>query len=99
MREMLSSQQGMRSEIQSSNEVVQGMQSAQKEQKANIDMLNKQLSQLATSVGELRGNLGKLPSTVHIPENANVSKITLRSGTTYSGPKTKKMVGEPGEKA
>ena len=62
------------------------MQSAKKEQKANIDMLNKKLSQLATSVGELRGHSGKHPSTVHIPEKANVSKVTLRSGTAYSRP-------------
>ena len=73
MGEMLTSQRSMRNEMQSNNEVVQGMQIAQKEQKTNMDMLNKQPSQLATSVGEMRGNSWKLPSTVHMPEKANVS--------------------------
>ncbi|XP_042038390.1 uncharacterized protein LOC121784293 [Salvia splendens] len=92
---MLTSQQNMRNEMQLNNEVVQGMQSAKKEHKANMDMMNKQLSQLATSVGEMKWNSGILPSTVHIPEKANVSKIALRSGTSYKGPEMKKLEKEP----
>ena len=42
----------------------------------------------------MKGNSGKLPSTVHVPEKANVSKITLRSGTAYNGPQLKNHIGE-----
>ncbi|XP_047949080.1 uncharacterized protein LOC125194910 [Salvia hispanica] len=76
-----------------SNETMQ-VQSAQKEHRANMDMMNRQLAQLANSVGEMKGNSGKLPSIVHVPEKANVSKITLRSGTAYNGPQLKNPVGE-----
>ncbi|XP_042059441.1 nucleolar protein dao-5-like [Salvia splendens] len=62
-----------------------------------MDMMNRQLAQLASSMGELKGNSGKLSSTVHVPENANVSKVTLRSGTAYNGPLPKKPSGEPSE--
>ncbi|XP_042012121.1 neurofilament heavy polypeptide-like [Salvia splendens] len=58
-------------------------------------MMNRQLAQLASSMGELKGNSGKLPSTVHVPEKANVSKVTLRSGTAYEGPQPRKPSGEP----
>ncbi|XP_047952083.1 uncharacterized protein LOC125197385 [Salvia hispanica] len=94
MGEMLASQQSIKSDLQSSNETMQGMQSAQKEHRANMDMMNRQLAQLANSVGEMKGNSGKLPSTVHVPEKTNVSKITLRSGTTYNGPQLKNPIGE-----
>ena len=91
MGEMLASQQSIKNDLQSSNETMQGMQSAQKEHRA----MNRQLAQLANSVGEMKGNSGKLPSTVHVPEKANVSKITLRSGTAYNGPQLKNPIGEP----
>ncbi|XP_047978517.1 GATA zinc finger domain-containing protein 14-like [Salvia hispanica] len=94
MGEMLASQQSIKNDLQSSNETMQGMQSAQKEHRANMDMMNRQLAQLANSVGEMKGNSGKLPSTVHVPEKANVSKITLRSGTAYNGPQLKNPVAE-----
>ena len=94
MGEMLASQQSIKNDLQSSNETMQGMQSAQKEHRANMDMMNRQLAQLANSVGEMKGNSGKLPSTVHVPEKANVSKITLRSGKAYNGPQLKNPVGE-----
>ncbi|XP_042012048.1 tRNAse Z TRZ4, mitochondrial-like [Salvia splendens] len=41
-----------------------------------MNMINRQLAQLANSMGELQGNSGKLPSIVHVPEKANVSKKT-----------------------
>ncbi|XP_047943082.1 GATA zinc finger domain-containing protein 14-like [Salvia hispanica] len=94
MGEMLASQQSIKNDLQSSNETMQGMQSAQKEHRANMDMMNRQLAQLANSVGEMKGNSGKLPSTVHVPEKTNVSKITLRSGTAYNGPQLKNPVAE-----
>ena len=59
-----------------------------------MDMMNMQLAQLANSVGEMKGNSGKLSSTVHVPEKANVIKITLRSGTAYNGPQLKNPIGE-----
>ena len=96
MGEMLASQQSIKSDLQSSNETMQGMQSAQKEHRANMDMMNRQLAQLANSVGGMKGNSGKLPSTVHVPDKANVSKITLRSGIAYNGPQLKNPVGESG---
>ncbi|XP_042012215.1 calcium homeostasis endoplasmic reticulum protein-like [Salvia splendens] len=39
------------------------IEEAQKEQRAALDMLTKQLSQVAMSLGELRGNEGKIPAT------------------------------------
>ncbi|KAL1540748.1 hypothetical protein AAHA92_25058 [Salvia divinorum] len=42
----------------------------------------------------MKGNTGKLSSTVHIPKKANVSKITLRSGTSYKEPEMKFSLGE-----
>ena len=44
MGEMLASQQSIKSDLQSNNEAVQRMQNAQKEHRANMDMMNKQLA-------------------------------------------------------
>ncbi|XP_047961388.1 uncharacterized protein LOC125206139 [Salvia hispanica] len=51
-----------------------------------MDMMAKQLSQIAVSLNEIRGNEGKLPATVKPPDRANISHITLRSGRGYEGP-------------
>ncbi|KAL1540717.1 hypothetical protein AAHA92_25029 [Salvia divinorum] len=53
-----------------------------------MDMMAKQLSQIATSLNAMRGNDEKIPATVKIPERENISKITLRSGKAYEEPKT-----------
>ncbi|XP_042012141.1 basic salivary proline-rich protein 1-like [Salvia splendens] len=46
------------------NDAMREIQEAQKEQRAALEMLTKQLSQVAMSLGELRGNEGKIPATV-----------------------------------
>ncbi|KAL1559874.1 hypothetical protein AAHA92_10168 [Salvia divinorum] len=51
-----------------------------------MDMLTRQLSQIATTLNEIRGNDGKIPATVKMPDKANISQITLRSGKAYQGP-------------
>ena len=51
-----------------------------------MDMLAKQMSQIATSLSEMRGNEGKIPASVRPPDRENVSQITLRSGLEYKGP-------------
>ncbi|XP_047953318.1 uncharacterized protein LOC125199303 [Salvia hispanica] len=51
-----------------------------------MDMMAKQLSQIAVSLNEMWGNEGKLPATVKPPDRANISHITLRSGRGYEGP-------------
>ncbi|XP_042035170.1 uncharacterized protein LOC121781501 [Salvia splendens] len=52
----------------------------EKEQRAALEMLTKQLSQVALSLGELRGNEGKIPATVQpTTERENVNAIALRS--------------------
>ena len=66
--------------------MVHKLQDAQSEHKAAMDMMAKQLSQIAVSLNEMRGNEGKLPTTVKPPDRANISHITLRSGRGYEGP-------------
>ena len=66
--------------------MVHKLQDAQLEHKAAMDMMAKQLSQIAVSLNEMRGNEGKLPATVKPPDRANISQITLRSGRGYEGP-------------
>ncbi|KAL1568702.1 hypothetical protein AAHA92_00283 [Salvia divinorum] len=73
--------------MQANNDVVHKLQDAQLEQKAAMDMMAKQLSQIATSLNEMRGNDGKIPATVKMPARENISKITLRSGKAYDEPK------------
>ncbi|XP_042027728.1 uncharacterized protein LOC121774888 [Salvia splendens] len=38
------------------------------------------------SLGELRGNEGKIPATVQQPERENISEVSLRSGKVYQSP-------------
>ncbi|KAL1562967.1 bifunctional endo-1,4-beta-xylanase XylA-like [Salvia divinorum] len=73
--------------MQANNDVVHKLQDAQLEQKAAMDMMAKQLSQIATSLNEMKGNDGKIPATVKMPARENISKITLRSGKAYDEPK------------
>ncbi|XP_057775227.1 uncharacterized protein LOC130994209 [Salvia miltiorrhiza] len=65
---------------------VQQLQQSQAEQKVQIEGLSRQMSQLATSMNQLKGNNGALPSQVHVNPKENVNKITLRSGTELNGP-------------
>ncbi|KAL1555014.1 hypothetical protein AAHA92_15503 [Salvia divinorum] len=85
--DLLNSQQHLQSNMQANNDVVHKLQDAQLEQKAAMDMMSKQLSQIATSLNKMRGNDGKIPATVKMPGRENISEITLRSGRTYDEPK------------
>ncbi|XP_042023079.1 uncharacterized protein LOC121770414 [Salvia splendens] len=67
----------------------------QVEHKATMNMLAKQLSQIATSLSEMCGNEGRIPATVKPPDRANISQITLRSGREYKGPTMKIDDGTP----
>ncbi|KAL1568768.1 hypothetical protein AAHA92_00340 [Salvia divinorum] len=84
--ELLNSQQNLQNNMMYNNDVVHRLQDAQQEQKAAMDMLTRQLAQIATTLNEIRGNDGKIPATVKMPDKANISQITLRSGKTYQGP-------------
>ncbi|KAL1544298.1 GATA zinc finger domain-containing protein 14-like [Salvia divinorum] len=86
MGDLLNSQQHIQSNMQANNDVVHKLQDAQLEQKAAMDMLARQLAQIATSINELRGNEGKIPATVKTPNKENINQITLRSGRAYEGP-------------
>ncbi|XP_042061764.1 uncharacterized protein LOC121805819 [Salvia splendens] len=68
------------------NDAMREIQEAQKEQRAALDMLTKQLSQVAMLLGELRGNEGKIPVTVQSPWRENISEVSLRSGKVYQNP-------------
>ncbi|XP_052619833.1 uncharacterized protein LOC111889560 [Lactuca sativa] len=61
-------------------------QAFQQETKASIKNLEKQVSQLATSVGKLESQ-GKLPAQTETNPRHNVCAITLRGGKSYDGPK------------
>ncbi|XP_042020721.1 uncharacterized protein LOC121768296 [Salvia splendens] len=50
-----------------------------------MDMLAKQMSQIATSLNEMRGNEGRIHALVKPPNRANISPITLRLGREYKG--------------
>ncbi|XP_057810237.1 uncharacterized protein LOC131024715 [Salvia miltiorrhiza] len=67
------------------------------EQKVQIEGLSRQMSQLATSMNQLKGNNGALPSQVHVNPKENVNKITLRSGTELDGPTTQNSQDGPQE--
>ena len=54
VHDLVSSQQHMQNNMQSNNDVVHKHQDAQQEQKAVMDMLAKQMSQIATSLSEMR---------------------------------------------
>ncbi|XP_041995648.1 uncharacterized protein LOC121745756 [Salvia splendens] len=60
-----------------------------------MDMLAKQLSQIATSLSEMRGNERRIHATVKPPDRANISQITLRSEQEYKGPTMRIDEGTP----
>ncbi|KAL1560973.1 hypothetical protein AAHA92_11120 [Salvia divinorum] len=60
-----------------------------------MDMLAKQLSQIATSINKMRGNDGKIPATVKMSGKENITQITLRSGKAYEGSTMRIENGEP----
>ncbi|KAL1545774.1 hypothetical protein AAHA92_22459 [Salvia divinorum] len=72
--------------MMSNNDVVHRLQDAQQEQKAAMEMLTRQLTQIATPLNEIRENDGKIPATVKMPDKVNISQITLKSGKAYQGP-------------
>ncbi|KAL1564088.1 hypothetical protein AAHA92_06491 [Salvia divinorum] len=69
------------------NDVVNKLQDTQNEQKAALDMLARQLSQIATSISEMRGNEGKIPATVKMPGKENISSVDLRPNEEQARPK------------
>ncbi|XP_047978505.1 uncharacterized protein LOC125220377 [Salvia hispanica] len=79
----------MQNNLLANNDVVHKLQDAQHEHKAAMDLMSKQLSQIATSLSDMRGNEGRIPASVKSPERANISQVTLRSGKAYEGPKLK----------
>ncbi|KAL1558615.1 hypothetical protein AAHA92_09057 [Salvia divinorum] len=83
--------------MMSNNEVVHRLQDAQQEQKAAMDMLNKQLSQIATSLNEMRGTEGRIPATVKMPGKDNVSMITLRPSGSKGTDELTKKAGQAGD--
>ncbi|KAL1567179.1 hypothetical protein AAHA92_02687 [Salvia divinorum] len=83
---LLITQQYLQNNMQTNNDVVHKLQDSQREQKAVIDMIAQQLSQIATSLNEMRGNEGRTLTTVKTPGKENISQIVLRSGKTYDGP-------------
>ena len=59
----------------------------QQETRSSIQNLEKQMSQLATSMGKLEAQgSGKLPSQTIINPQDNTSKISLRSGKELESP-------------
>ncbi|KAL1553497.1 hypothetical protein AAHA92_14164 [Salvia divinorum] len=80
------------------NDVVNKLQDTQNEQKAALDMFTRQLSQITTSISEMRGNEGKIPATVKTLGKENISQVVLRSGRTYDGPIPQTEDGESSSK-
>ncbi|XP_042065450.1 uncharacterized protein LOC121808959 [Salvia splendens] len=68
------------------NDVMQEIQETQREQRATLEMLTQQLSLVATSLGELKGNDGRIPATEQPPGREHISEVSLRSGRVYQGP-------------
>ncbi|KAL1568840.1 hypothetical protein AAHA92_00397 [Salvia divinorum] len=81
--DLLNTQQYLQNNMQANNDVVHKLQDCQREQKAAIDMIAQQLSQIATSLNEMRGNEGRAPTTIKTPGKENISQIVLRSLKTY----------------
>ncbi|KAL1545860.1 hypothetical protein AAHA92_22538 [Salvia divinorum] len=61
-----------------------------------MDMLNRQLSQIATSLNEMRGNEEKIHVTVKIPGKENANMISLRSSGSKETDKLIKGTGQAG---
>ncbi|KAL1563938.1 hypothetical protein AAHA92_06355 [Salvia divinorum] len=62
-----------------------------------MDMLNKQLSQIATSLNEMRGTEGRIPATVKMPGKDNISMITLRPSGSKGTDRLTKKTGQAGD--
>ncbi|XP_042005865.1 uncharacterized protein LOC121754599 [Salvia splendens] len=84
--DLLNSQQHIQGNMQANNDVVHKLQDALLEHKAALDMLTKQISQMATTLNEIRRHNSHLLATVKMPDKANISKITLRSKKDYAEP-------------
>ncbi|KAL1559622.1 hypothetical protein AAHA92_09945 [Salvia divinorum] len=95
--DLLNLQQNLQNYMMSNNEVVHRLQDVQQEQKAAMDMLNKQLSQIATSLNEMRRTEGRIPATVKMPGKDNVSMITLRSSGSKGTDELTKKTGQAGD--
>ncbi|XP_047943062.1 uncharacterized protein LOC125189880 [Salvia hispanica] len=95
VHDLVSSQQYMQNNMHTNNDVVHKIEDTQQEQKSAMDMLAKQMSQLATSLNEMRGHEGRIPASVKPPDLANISQITLRSGRGYEGPVMKEDESTP----
>ncbi|XP_042065349.1 uncharacterized protein LOC121808844 [Salvia splendens] len=71
------------------NDAVREIQKTQREHRAALQMLTKQLSQVAISLGELRGNEGKIPATVQpLAGRENVNTVSLKSEGVYQSSTT-----------
>ncbi|XP_042009002.1 uncharacterized protein LOC121757540 [Salvia splendens] len=51
-----------------------------------VGYAEKATSQVAMSLGEMRGKEGGIPATVQTPGRENISEVTLRLGKAYQGP-------------
>ena len=72
VHDLVNSQQHMQNNMQANNDVVHKIQDAQQEHKSAMDMLAKQMSQLATSLNEMRGHEGRIPASVKPPDRENI---------------------------
>ncbi|KAH6756238.1 peroxin 19-1 [Perilla frutescens var. hirtella] len=63
-----------------------------------VNQLKKQMSQLATIIGN-QHQQGKFPSNTTVNPKYQCKAITLRSGTTYTGPKMPKYDEDVGEES
>ncbi|KAL1559394.1 hypothetical protein AAHA92_09741 [Salvia divinorum] len=75
---LLNAQQHFQSNMQANNDVVHKLQESQSEQKVAIDMIAQQLSQIALSLNEMRGDEGRTLTAVKMPGKENISQIVLR---------------------
>ncbi|KAK8573700.1 hypothetical protein V6N13_009788 [Hibiscus sabdariffa] len=79
----------------SQEKMMEKLDASQEKSESRIQEVEKQVSQLAQTVGRLESR-GKLPSQTENNPRANVSAITLRSGTVVE-PKAREKEAEKGE--
>ncbi|XP_041999897.1 uncharacterized protein LOC121749370 [Salvia splendens] len=77
VRDLMNSQQHIQGNMQANNDLVHRIQDAQQEEKATMDMLTKQLSQMATMLNEIRGHDGRIPATVKMPDREEDGKENI----------------------
>ncbi|KAL1568843.1 hypothetical protein AAHA92_00400 [Salvia divinorum] len=63
-----------------------------------MDMIAQQLSQIATSLNEMRGNAGSTQAAVKMPGKENISQVVLWSGKAYDRPILQTKNGESSSK-